>query len=63
MMPPKRGRSPALALDDAARVGDHGDRPALDVRVAADHLAREVGLELVEPAAIEQAGQHLPRMS
>ena len=36
------------ALDQAALIGDHADGDALDARVAADHLAREVRLELVE---------------
>ena len=52
-MPPKRGFSPGAALDQAALVRDDADGDAVDARVAADHLAREMLLELVELAVVD----------
>ncbi len=55
----------ALAsFDEAALVRDHADRHALDARVAADHLAREGALELVELAVVDERaeqGTHVVR--
>ena len=52
-------RSPGTPLDEAALIGNHADRDALDARIAADHLLREVGLELVELAIIEHGAQQV----
>jgi len=46
---PLAGPSP----DQPTRIGNDADREALDVRIAAEHLLRQVGLELVESSLVE----------
>ena len=57
--PAEAGPLTGRALDDSALVGDDGHRPALDVRMTTQHLAGDVGLEFVQRAAIEEAGEHM----
>src|SRR5207245_9819223 len=52
------GRLTLLPLDDAAGVGDDSHRAPFDGAVAADHLGRHVGLELVELPGVEHALEH-----
>jgi len=51
----------ALGEEDAV-VGEDADRVALDVRPAADERLAVERLELVEPAAVDDARDHLPRI-
>ena len=57
-----RGLLRVLPEQHPARVGEHADRVAVDARPAGDERGAVQRLVLVEPAAVDDAGEHLARV-